>query len=286
MKRRQGFRKHVAGVMLGALGLVAMTPAPSAENLPAANRFDGQWHFSVTPYAWLPTIYTNASLTGPFGISGGVDTAMHTTPSDYLKDLSFAFFIAGEARKGDWSLFTDYIYMKFKAQDTSVRTVRGPAGRVSTAVDQGSTMDLKSNVWTLAGSYTAWRRGASHLDVFAGTRYLYMNTSLDWSVSGVAGLLPGRQRAISTSVNKWDAIGGIKGEIGLSDDGRLFMPYYLDIGSGSSNTTWQAAVALGYRYGWGDVTLALRNLSYDFSNGGDSIEPRFTGFSLGATVHF
>ena len=105
--------------------------------------------------------------------------------------------------------------MKFKAQNASVRSVTGPAGRVSTAVDLGSTLDLKSDLWTLAGSYTAWRRGASHLDVFAGTRYLYMNQTLDWSVSGVAGVLPGRQREISASMNKWDVIAGVRGEVCL-----------------------------------------------------------------------
>jgi hypothetical protein len=114
-----------------------------------------------------------------------------------------------------------------------------------------------------------------------------MNQKLDWSASGAAGLLPGRQREISTSVNKWDVIAGVKGEVGLSDDGRWFMPYYLDIGAGADNTTWQAMVALGYRYRWGDVTLALRNLSYDFRR------PRATASTpaspvsgLGATFHF
>jgi hypothetical protein len=216
----------------------------------------------------------------------GVDTAMHTAPNDYLSKLSFAFMIAGEARKGDWSLLTDYLYLKFKAQDAHVRQIETPRGVVSPVVDLGSTMDLKSDVWTLVGSYTAWRRSASQVDVFAGTRYLYMNQKLDWSASGAAGLRPGRQREISTSVNKWDVIAGVKGEVGLSDDGRWFMPYYVDIGAGADNTTWQAMVALGYRYRWGDVTLALRNLSYDFDAKGDSIDARFTGLALGATFHF
>ena len=280
------FRHRVASAIFGAISLATVAPATAAEGLPGASRFDGQWHFSLTPYAWLPTIYNSASLTGPFGISGGVDSAMHTTPNDYLDDLSFAFMIAGEARKGDWSVFTDYIYMKLKAQDTSVRTVRGPGGAVLPVADLGATMDLKSDVWTLAGSYTAWRRDASHLDVFAGTRYLYMNQTLDWSISGAAGLLPGRQRTLSASMNKWDVIAGVKGEVSLSDDDRVFMPYYLDIGSGSDNTTWQAMIALGYRYGWGDVTLALRNLSYDFTGRGEGIDTRFTGLALGATFHF
>lgn len=283
MKTGKQFAKRLVALLFGAVGLAA----PAAAESPAtANSFDGQWHFSVTPYLWMPTIYTSASFTGPFGIAGGVDASMHSTPNDYLHDLSFAFMIAGEARKGEWSLFTDYLYLKFKAQDSSVRRVEGPRGVFAPVVDLGSTSDLKSDLWTLAGGYTAWRRGTSHLDLFAGTRYLYMNESLDWSVSGVAGLLPGRQGRISTSVNKWDVIAGVRGEIGLSDDGRLFMPYYLDVGTGSNNNTWQAMVALGYRYGWGDVALTLRNLSYDFSHKADSIDARFTGLALGATFHF
>lgn len=90
------FRHHVAGAMFAALGLATVAPATAAEGLTGASRFDGQWHFSLTPYAWLPTFYTTASFTGPFGISGGVDTAMHTAPKDYLDNLSFAFMIAAE----------------------------------------------------------------------------------------------------------------------------------------------------------------------------------------------
>ncbi|MEF8701595.1 MAG: hypothetical protein V5B32_09540 [Candidatus Accumulibacter sp. UW26] len=277
-------RKHIAGGVV-ALGLALLAPVSSAAEDASANRFDGDWHFRVTPYLWMPTIYASTSFIGPRGIVS-VDAAMHTAPDDYLSQLSFAFMIAGEARKGDWSLFTDYLYLKFRAQDSSIRRIETPRGVVSPALDLGSTMDLKSDIWSLAGSYTAWRRGASHLDVFAGTRYLSMKGDLDWSASGAVGLRPGRQREISTSVNKWDVIAGLKGEVGLSDDGRWFMPYYVDLGSGADNTTWQAMVALGYRYRWGDVTLALRNLSYDFDSDGDGIDARFTGLALGATFHF
>lgn len=279
--------KHLAAAALGVLCLTAAAPACAEANSPQVNMFDGQWHFSLTPYLWLPTIYTSASFAGPLGIAPGVDADMHTTPGTYLHNLSFAFFLGGEARKGEWSLFTDYMYLKFKDQNASVRTVTGPAGLVTRVVDRGSTMDLKSNVWTLAGGYTAWRRGNSHLDILVGTRYLSMDTSLDWSVDGAAGLLPGRQRSLSSHVDKWDAIVGLKGQLNLSDDGKWFMPYYLDVGTGSRNTTWQALLGAGYRYGWGDVTLVLRNLSYDFSgHHDDNIDARFTGLGLGATFVF
>ena len=118
MASANGFRKCTVGA-LGALGLLAVTPSSAAENQPRMDIFDGQWHFSVTPYVWLPTIYNTTTL-NPLGISNGVTSKLHSTPDTYLHNLSFAFFLAGEARKGDWSLFTDYLYMKFDHQNSGL----------------------------------------------------------------------------------------------------------------------------------------------------------------------
>ena len=271
--------KRVAVALLSALGVAAAIPAGAEERVSAENMFDGQWHFGVTPYAWLPTIYTSATFQ-PLGIAGGLQANMHSDPGTYLHNLSFAFFLAGEARKGDWSLLADYIYMKFDRQNSGVKPLNIGGGAAALPID--SSMSLKSNVLTLAGSYTAWRRGASHLDILAGTRYLNMDAGLDFSLFGIAG-----GRSASASMNKWDAIVGLKGQADLDAEGKWFMPYYLDVGAGSANTTWQALVGVGYRYGWGDLTLAVRNLSYNFTGGGGgTVEPRFTGFALAATFPF
>lgn len=274
--RRGG--KRFAGALLGALGLVATMPAGGEERVSAENMFDGQWHFGVTPYAWLPTIYTSATFQ-PLGIAGGVQANMHSDPGTYLHNLSFAFFLTGEARKGEWSLLADYIYMKFDSQNSGVKPLNVGGGAAALPFD--ASMSLKSNVLTLAGSYTAWRRGASHLDILAGTRYLNMDPTLDFSLFGIAG-----GRNASASMNKWDAIAGLKGQLDLDAEGKWFTPYYLDVGAGSANSTWQALVGVGYRYGWGDLTLAVRNLSYNFTGRGGGVEPRFTGFALAATFPF
>ncbi len=268
-------------VVAAGLAILAATPVLAQERI-----FDGQWHFSVTPYLWLPTIYADTSLKGPAGITS-IDTAMHSTPSTYLKNLSFAAMISGEARQGNWSVFTDYIYLRFKDQDTTIRAVYGPAGRGVGFADMGSEIDITGNVWTLAGSYTVWREGAKHIDVFAGTRYLGMDADLDWRVAGTRGVLPGVQGGASGEFSKWDAIIGVKGQLPLSGDGRWFMPYYFDVGSGSGNTTWQALIAAGYRFDWGNVTLSLRSLSYDFSGRhSETVDARFTGLALGASFLF
>jgi len=274
-------RRGLAG-LIGALGLAAAAPAAAQQ----VKLFDGQWHFSVTPYLWLPTVYVDASVNGPVGIAA-INTGMHTTPGTYLKNLSFAAMITGEARKGDWSVFTDYMYLRFKNQETTVKAVSGPRGRTLGFADAGSEIDLTGNVWTLAGSYTVWREGAKHVDVFAGFRYLGLDMDLDWRVAGTRGILPGLQGSASGDLNKWDGIIGVKGQIPLSSDGRWFMPYYFDVGSGSNNKTWQALIAAGYRFDWGNATLSLRNLSYDFSgHNSNSVDARFTGLALGASFLF
>jgi hypothetical protein len=42
------------------------------------------------------------------------------------------------------------------------------------------------------------------------------------------------------------------------------VPDYADIGTGDSNLTRQAMLGVGYRFDWGEVTLAYRALDYDF----------------------
>jgi hypothetical protein len=88
-------------------------------------------------------------------------------------------------------------------------------------------------------------------------------------------------------MNKWDVIAGVKGEVSLSDDDRVFMPYYLDIGSGSDNTTWQAMIALGYPLRLGRCHAgAAQPVVRLYRQGGEGIDTRFTGLALGATFHF
>ena len=45
------------------------------------------------------------------------------------------------------------------------------------------------------------------------------------------------------------------------------MPYYLDVGTGQSQLTWQAAAGVGYRFGWGDVSAMWRYMDYNMKSG-------------------
>ena len=60
------------------------------------------------------------------------------------------------------------------------------------------------------------------------------------------------------------------------------MPYYFDIGTGDSDLTWQAELALTYTFGWGDIGVAWRYLDYDLKSDSPIRDINFNGPALGA----
>jgi hypothetical protein len=83
----------------------------------------------------------------------------------------------------------------------------------------------------------------------------------------------------------WNGIIGVKGRVWLGSS-NWSIPYYLDVGTGSSNLTWQGMLGVAYSFKWGAVTLAYRNLYFD--QGGDKLiqDMRFNGPELGVTFRF
>lgn len=192
--------------------------------------------------------------------------------------------LTGEARKGDWAVFTDLIYVDFSSQQATVRHVTGPLGRVEAPIDTGSEVGLRSTVWTLAASYTAVRHPTATLDVFGGFRYTGIDASLNWQFAGPRDRLD-RAGGVSRDVDLWDGIVGVRGRVRLGDSA-WFVPYYVDVGAGSATLTWQGLLGVGYGFTWGDVALSFRNLYYDMDDDELLQNVRLTGPALSATFRF
>ena len=274
MIRAIELRRYLGLLLLGTIAVGAAPPVSAEED-----KADGKWHFSLTPYLWLPDVNGSVNYTR----RGGGTLSTDVDPSSYLESLDAAAMVAGEARKDNWLVFTDYIYLHLGGHESAVKSVTGPDGHVTIPINLGGDTSLVANVWTLAGGYTVLREPNISTDVFAGTRLLSLSSSLTWSFSGPTGALA-RSGNISNTTNKWDGIVGFKGEVRLGES-KWFMPYYADIGTGSNNWTWQALIGVGYRFGWGDVVLSFRNLSYDF-NDTRNLDLRLTGPALGASFKF
>jgi hypothetical protein len=239
------------------------------------------WRFSASIYLYLPTVSGNRTFPASDPVIG-VDSG------DILDHLNAVFMGNFEARRGRYGFFTDFMYVdlsnsKSGTRDITIGNVGLPAG-ASANLD----LDLKAKSWTLAGTYEVLRQGRNTMDVLAGARMLQVEHRLQFQIDGDIGnlVLPGRAGTREDSTTNWDAIVGVKGRVGLGASGAWFVPYYLDVGAGESNLTWQALAGLGYAFKWGDVVGAWRYLDYRLDSGRPVQRLTLNGPSIAAVFHW
>ena len=276
--------KRAGLIIFATLAALALCEPPSA----AAQTAENQWTFSITPYIWLPNINGNLKYQVPSGASGSPEVKVG--PNDYLEALRFAMMLAGDVRKDRWTVFTDVIYLDFSSQKSSVSAVDFGGSRVSSSVNVSTDSTLRGGVWTLGAGYGVLPGRPVELDVFGGLRYLGLHASTDWQLAvAVTGPRGGqtfpRAGSITEREDIWDGIVGVKGRVWLGGS-NWSIPYYLDVGTGSSSLTWQGMLGVAYSFKWGGVTLAYRTLYYDQK--GDKLvqDLRLSGPALGVTFRF
>jgi len=151
-------------------------------------------------------------------------------------------------------------------------------------VNVDTSTGLKGLVWELAASYTVARSPTATFDVLGGFRYLGVEASVQWQLAEPLGLFP-QAGSHTDKVDLWDAIVGVRGRAKLGE-GNWFVPYYLDVGTGSSALTWQGVVGVGCSFKWGDAGFSYRHLSYEQEDDNLIHDMRFSGPALGATFRF
>jgi hypothetical protein len=264
---RPPWRLTLGAALLAALG----GGAAAQEAAPAAG-----WRFEVAPYVWLPSVDAKLRFGLPPGVGGTTD--VRTDASDYATELNFAVAVAGSARLDRFSLLTDLIYANAEAGRSRVEAADiAGVGRslISRSANSSGRLNLETMLWTLAGGYTLAEGAWGQVEALGGVRYLGIEAKADYGLTvtlfgprGTAGPSFGGSGQISGREDIWNGIVGLRGRINLGQSG-FFLPYYLDIGAGNSNLTWQGFAGVGYQAGWAGVQLGWRYLSYD--QGGNSL---------------
>jgi len=262
--------------------VIAATTLALAGALSAAPSEADDWQFAVTPYVWLPNIEGTGDFATPPDGEGRPD--VEVGPVDYLERLEFALMLAGEARKGNWSLRTDLVYVDFGHQHSSVRSVTGPGGVVEFPVNTGTTTSLDGLEWQGTLGYVLVSSPHVSFEILGGFRYLDIRFDLDWEFDAPLNLLPQSGHS-SQDVTLWDAIVGAHGRFTFGD-GHWFIPYHVDIGAGDSDLTWQLLTGVGYAFSWGDLLLDYRHLEYDQKHGDLLQGMRLSGPAVGVAFRF
>ncbi len=127
-----------------------------------------------------------------------------------------------------------------------------------------------------------------NVDVIGGFRLLAIDERTNFSLS--AGVIAPdgevaltRFGGLSVSRDIWNGIVGTRGRVYLADStllsgGRFFVPFYVDVGTGASNVTWQVFTGIGYQTRRFGISVGYRYLS--FENGSKAI----THVTLGGPI--
>jgi hypothetical protein len=259
----------------------AATLAHASDAAPLRSDADDHWQFAVAPYLWLPSVDGTMRFSLP---GGGADGS--TGPYDYLQNLKFAFMIQGEARKGDWSFFADGIYLNFGRHESAVNATNGLFGPRET--QQSDETSFRGTLVEIGGGRTVMQQSWGSVDAIVGMRYLGVKGTLDATavLTTSAGVGASPQLDVSQVQNIFDGFAGVRGRVSITGDGRWYVPFYLDLGAGSSKFTWQAMTGLGYAMKWGDVSLTYRYLAF-YGSGDQLVQTlRFSGPSLNVIFRF
>lgn len=256
----------------------------SAAVMPAAlsaNDSDS-WRYGLSVYGWFPdmTGTTNFPLAPGEEFSVPID--------DILSNLDFTFQGTLDVGKGNWGMIADVIYLDLGDDKTFSNS--GSIGDFEIPVDVSGKVgvDVKSWIFTPAAYYRFVDESDKTFDLVFGLRYADIEQELGWNISGNIGELelPGRIGNAKVSASYWDAIIGMRGRFALGQEGKWYVPYYADMGTGDSDLTWQAMAGIGYSFNWGEIAALWRYLDYDLPDGKAMNDLDFSGPEFGAVFRW
>jgi len=265
-----GLATRIASITLAAA-------LPLAAHAQAAN---APWKMSASIYGWLPTVGGTTSFPG-----GSTGPSIDVDSSKIIDSLKMVFMGTIEGKKGAYGFFSDVAYIDLGNSKTNTRDFSLGQHELPAGLSANLQYDLKATAWTTAATYALVAKPDYSLDLLAGARMLNIKPSLSWQFGGnIAGTpLPGVSGSEAHDKTNWDAMIGLKGRATIGAERKWFVPYYLDVGTGNSDLTWQTSIGLGYQFGWGSVTASWRYLDYEFKS--DSVVQSLTlnGPAIAAT---
>lgn len=253
--------------ILSATILCTAIPASAGTTIPnltdaahATATTEGGWRYGTSVYIWA------TDLSGDLTVRG------RTVPVDIgfdklLDHIDYAFMGTFEVGKDRWSLLTDLFYAKLSAGN-HIRNSRAES-------------ELEQLIGNLALNYRWIDTGTTRFDTYAGAR-------LNWMETDVSIKHPSGKTWNGSGDLTWiDPVIGIRFQQDLSE--KWFLRTVADIGGFgvSSDLTWQAMAAVGYRVSeHGSLGIGYRALGTDYTHNNLTYDIVSHGLLLGYEYRF
>jgi hypothetical protein len=233
---------------------------PSAPPLPSPPQPSDQgWHFSISPYLWLPGLH------GTLGARGH-DASVHASFSDIFSNFSFALMGAFDPRYNRIVMPLDFMWIRLTNDKASPFDILATSAKVKVNLD----------VLTQKIGYRVVDAEKFKVDALAGVRYWHAGTTLDLESTVLTNT------HFYSSADWVDAVGGARIEVMLSP--KLILTIAGDAGGGGANSDYQVAGLIGWKLKKMILQAGYRYLTVNYRPGSTVCDMTISGLILGATI--
>jgi len=271
-----GSSRRVAAALLLSAGAIA-------PGIAAAQAASPGWNFSATLYGFFPSVSGETSF--PVRAGGGT---IDMSASDVLDSIDFVLMGTFDVHNGRWGAFTDLMYLDLSGSKSASRDFKIGDMQIPANTTANLGWGIEGVIWTLAGQYRVASGGDLTMDLLAGFRLADLDQEASWDITGSLGPLapPARTGQGEAEVSQWDGIVGLKGRYTFAQAPKWSLPFYVDVGTGDSDLTWQIFAGVSYAFSWGDLSAGWRYLEYDMKSGNPVKDLNFSGAMVGATFRW
>ena len=235
--------------------LTAAAPQPAAAQSPAGDT----WHITIAPYM------LGAAMNGTTAIAGQ-EATIDLSASDIFENLQFGAMGLVVARKGNWGVGGDALWMSLGANGTAPGPLAVPAG-----------VDMSQGAFAFYGL----RRLGAAADAFFGARVNYLSGNV--RVDGLQAV-----RSADGSKTWVDPIVGLQFRT-PQNGGRWHAQVYTEIGGfGAGSTfTWQVFPTIGVNLSeQASIEVGYRWLDIDYETGDGATLFKYDVLTQGPVLGF
>lgn len=228
---------------------------------------NGEWDFSLTPYAWFAGF---EGVSGTFEDFPPVDVDL--SAKDTFNDSDSSFALIFEAKRGENGVYIDYLYSNSLSED-----------EIFPLLELTSRSRTKTTMITFAYERVMINSNNSSLEFLAGTRWWQINSALTFKFAN-----PENNRSINSTEQWLDPYVGIKGRTNIHNS-NFYLVGAISIGGLGMNSDFFYDTNVNIGYQWTKTigtAIGFRQYKLDYDKNNFVYDVKQAGWQIDLTWIF